>query len=176
MVASAFPAVKEPVGCWYKLPNASVSAEAAVILAGCLYQANTETNITFEEQVVNFAQAYDGRITLLFEKGFTHDSNTCRCRCSRLKVSPLHLQQTAHTWRPVPFLVEETDKTMPWPQISVCAARINTIVHHFNSVKNRIRCTDKKKKQIVVSPLHFFSYENIKSWSDPSNDQMDKAR
>lgn len=143
MVASIFPGVKLPVGCWHKLPNASVSAEAAVILAACLYQANTETNITFEEQVVNFAQAYDGRIILLFEMGFTHDFNTCRCRCSRLKVSPLHLQQTAHTWRPIPFPVEETDKTMPWPEISVCTVPINTIVHHFSSVKNANARTKK---------------------------------
>lgn len=124
VVASAFPAVKGPVGCWYKLPNASVSAEQIQRLTFLL-----------RSRLYIFAQAYDGRIILLFEMGFTHDSDTCRCRCSSLNVSPLHLQQICDGL----FLF-----SLRKPEISVCAACINTIVHHFNSVKNRIRCTDKK--------------------------------
>lgn len=54
----AFVIVSEAAGNSYKLADASVSADAAMILARCLYRGNMEANASFKEaQVDNYAHA-----------------------------------------------------------------------------------------------------------------------
>lgn len=56
----AFVIVSEAAGNSYMLANASVSADAAMILACCLYRGNMEANASFQEaQVDNSAHAYE---------------------------------------------------------------------------------------------------------------------
>lgn len=106
------------------------------------FQWNLEAKASFEEEaVVNYAQACDGKIILLFEMAGTHDRTAFRCRC---KVSPPHL----HEWhpcvhRPIPFLVGETDNLMPW-QFSVCAARTT---QQFTSMDTG----EKQEKKLLLA-------------------------
>lgn len=94
-----------------------------------------------EEDVVNYARAYDGKIILLFELGVTHDHFNFQRRCYG-KVSPLH-QHDPHpcikcflcVHGPIPFLVRETENTV---------ARAPTIDAYTQ--RSRIRAITKVSK------------------------------
>lgn len=73
----AFVIVSEAAGDSYKLADASVSADAAMILACRLYRGNMEANASFKEaQVDNYARAYERKMILLLEMSVTHGRTT----------------------------------------------------------------------------------------------------